>query len=177
MSAYSQLKRQCSPGSSCTSRVDLDLNCIKGGGGCHLREKVLAEAADTYVKLLKIGYMRFGAHNMQLHPRCGLPQELQRTRHYGQQIVLFIILPSEFTSRVQWKQGIPIEVVPFAYTKILQNLHLLGSPKAVLRMAKAKAGPVVSDNGNFIIDAPFPEEMMKDPYTVSTCGLYSRQSS
>ena len=31
------------------SRVDKDLNCIKGGGGCHLREKVLAEAADTWV--------------------------------------------------------------------------------------------------------------------------------
>lgn len=27
-----------SQGSSCTSRVDLDLNCIKGGGGCHLRK-------------------------------------------------------------------------------------------------------------------------------------------
>lgn len=74
---------------------------------------------------------------------------------------------------MQFKQGIPIEVVPFAYTKILQNLHLLGSPKAVLRMAKAKAGPVVSDNGNFIIDAPFPEEMMKDPYTVSTLVAYA----
>jgi len=29
--------------------VDQDLNCIKGGGACHLREKVLAEAADTFV--------------------------------------------------------------------------------------------------------------------------------
>ena len=28
-------------------RVDHDLNCIKGGGACHLREKVLAEAAET----------------------------------------------------------------------------------------------------------------------------------
>ena len=56
--------------------------------------------------------------------------------------------------------------MPFAYKKILQNLHLIGSPKAELRMAKAKAGPVVSDNGNFIIDAPFPEELMRDPYTV-----------
>ena len=27
------------------SRVDSDLNCIKGGGACHLREKVPAEAA------------------------------------------------------------------------------------------------------------------------------------
>jgi hypothetical protein len=31
------------------SRVDKDLNCIKGGGACHLREKVLAEAAKTCV--------------------------------------------------------------------------------------------------------------------------------
>jgi hypothetical protein len=30
-------------------RVDLDLNCIKGGGACQLREKVLAEAANTCV--------------------------------------------------------------------------------------------------------------------------------
>ena len=62
-------------------------------------------------------------------------------------------------------------MVPFAYTKILQNLHLIGSPNASLRMAKAKAGPVVSDNGNFIIDAPFPEEIMKDPYTVRVTSL------
>lgn len=29
--------------------VDTALNCIKGGGACHLREKVLAEAAETCV--------------------------------------------------------------------------------------------------------------------------------
>jgi hypothetical protein len=29
--------------------VDKGLSCIKGGGACQLREKVLAEAADTYV--------------------------------------------------------------------------------------------------------------------------------
>ena len=29
--------------------VDNALNCIKGGGACHLREKVLAEAAKTCV--------------------------------------------------------------------------------------------------------------------------------
>ena len=28
---------------------DLALNCIKGGGACHLREKVLAEAAEEFV--------------------------------------------------------------------------------------------------------------------------------
>ncbi len=30
-------------------RVDSNLNSIKGGGACQLREKVLAEAADTWV--------------------------------------------------------------------------------------------------------------------------------
>jgi hypothetical protein len=30
-----------------------------------------------------------------------------------------------------------------------------------------KAGPVVSDNGQFIIDAPFPEELMAKPAEVS----------
>lgn len=29
--------------------VDSKLNCIKGGGACHLREKVLAEAAATFI--------------------------------------------------------------------------------------------------------------------------------
>ena len=29
------------------------------------------------------------------------------------------------------------------------------------------AGPVVTDNGNFIIDAPFDREKMIDPYIVS----------
>ena len=33
-----------------------------------------------------------------------------------------------------------------------------------------KAGPVVSDNGNFIIDAPFDEEYMGHPFEVR-CSL------
>lgn len=110
--------------------VDVELNCIKGGGACHLREKVLAEAAKTFI----------------------LVADYRKNAEY---------LGTNFT------QGVPIEVVPFAYAKVLQNLHhVLGSPNATLRMAKAKAGPVVSDNANFIIDAPFSREVMKDPYTI-----------
>lgn len=84
----------------------------------------------------------------------------------------------------------PVEVVPFAYTKVLQNLHhVLGSPKATLRVGVKKgklilvtlvscltvklflAGPVVTDNGNFVIDAPFDREKMIDPYVVSKISL------
>ena len=39
-------------------------------------------------------------------------------------------------------------------------------------MAKAKAGPVVSDNGNFVIDAPFPLDTMKEPYEVRIRGAF-----
>jgi hypothetical protein len=35
-------------------------------------------------------------------------------------------------------------------------------------MAKAKAGPVVTDNGNFVIDAPFEETLYRDPLTLLT---------
>nr|GAT58903.1 ribose-5-phosphate isomerase [Mycena chlorophos] len=109
--------------------VDRELNCIKGGGACHLREKVLAEAANTFI--LVADYRK----NVEF-------------------------LGTNFAS------GIPIEVVPFAYAKVLQNLHHhLGCPQASLRMAVKKAGPVVSDNGNFIIDAPYDQETMKTPYT------------
>lgn len=110
--------------------VDHLLNCIKGGGACHLREKVLAEAATTFI----------------------LVADHRKNVQY---------LGTNFT------QGVPIEVVPFAYAKVLQNLHhILGSPNATLRMAIKKAGPVVSDNGNFIIDAPFGREHMVDPYVI-----------
>lgn len=69
--------------------------------------------------------------------------------------------------------GVPIEVVPFAYAKVLHILRdTLGSPLAALRIAKAKAGPVVSDNGNFIIDAPFPQEIMREPHKVRTGDVW-----
>ncbi|KZP18526.1 ribose-5-phosphate isomerase [Athelia psychrophila] len=110
--------------------VDANLNCIKGGGACHLREKVLAEAAKIFI--LVADYRK----NVEF-------------------------LGTNFS------QGVPIEVVPFAYAKVLQNLRgVVGSPTASLRMAVKKAGPVVSDNANFIIDAPFDREVMKDPYTI-----------
>ena len=75
---------------------------------------------------------------------------------------------------VQWKAGVPVEVAPFAYAKVLRNLVPLGSQNPTLRMGKAKAGPVVSDNGNFIIDAPFSVDDLKDPLRVSFCPIHLR---
>ncbi|KAA8917227.1 hypothetical protein TRICI_000620 [Trichomonascus ciferrii] len=55
-----------------------------------------------------------------------------------------------------WTQGIPIEVVDLAFPKVQADLKRLGAKASVLRQGgKAKAGPVITDNGNFIIDADF----------------------
>jgi len=59
--------------------------------------------------------------------------------------------------------GVPMEVVPFAYMSILRKLRQIGSPNASLRMGLRKAGPVVTDNGNFVIDAPFDRDHLLDP--------------
>lgn len=56
-----------------------------------------------------------------------------------------------------WRQGIPIEVVPPAYVLVKHKLlNDLKAVNVVLRQGgKAKAGPIVTDNNNFILDADF----------------------
>lgn len=56
----------------------------------------------------------------------------------------------------QWKKGIPIEVLPLAYKPVEREIEKRFGGKVILRMAKAKAGPLVTDNGNFIVDWHFP---------------------
>jgi len=63
----------------------------------------------------------------------------------------------------KWTKGVPIEVIPMAYKMVQNKLLELGSTAANLRQAKAKAGPCVTDNGCFIIDAVFPVDAMKEP--------------
>lgn len=84
----------------------------------------------------------------------------------------------------QYKNGIPIEVIPMAYVPIQRRIENTFGGTAKVRMALAKAvslfspfmlifnkacvninivicylqGPVVTDNGNFILDWHFPED-------------------
>ncbi|MFX0074129.1 MAG: ribose 5-phosphate isomerase A [Candidatus Hermodarchaeota archaeon] len=90
---------------------------------------------------------------------------------------------SEFLGE-NWKKGIPIEVIPKSHIPLMKKLMDLGGiPK--IRMAKAKAGPVVSDNGNFIIDVEFGEikspadlniKLLNIPGVVDT-GLFLKMTS
>lgn len=58
----------------------------------------------------------------------------------------------------RYKKGIPIEVVPLAYVPIKNKVVQLFGGDIKLRNAVAKAGPVVTDNGNFILDWVFANQ-------------------
>ncbi|RXM29637.1 Ribose-5-phosphate isomerase [Acipenser ruthenus] len=57
----------------------------------------------------------------------------------------------------QWKKGVPIEVIPMAYVPVTRTIARRFGGVVVLRMAVSKAGPVVTDNGNFILDWKFDQ--------------------
>lgn len=96
-----------------------ELDCIKGGGGCHVQEKIVAACAASFITIADFQ---------------------KQATNLG----------------TVWLKGVPIEVVPLAQVPVTLKLEAAGG-KVTLRMAKAKAGPVVSDNGNFILDAHFGE--------------------
>jgi ribose 5-phosphate isomerase A len=56
-----------------------------------------------------------------------------------------------------WRQGVPIEVLPLARQPVLLRLKSreFSLVSAVTRTGTGKAGPLLTDNGNFIIDADF----------------------
>jgi ribose 5-phosphate isomerase A len=52
---------------------------------------------------------------------------------------------------------IPIEVFPTALLHVEERLKELGADRITLRPAKGKDGPIISENGNLIVDARFYE--------------------
>ena len=51
---------------------------------------------------------------------------------------------------------VPVEVIPFAARPVMDQLRGLGC-LPFIREAVRKDGPVITDNGNFIVDCRFPE--------------------
>jgi len=67
---------------------------------------------------------------------------------------IIVIDETKLTETLGVNQPVPIEVLPFALSLVTKRLRELGG-KPVLRKAKKKLGPVVTDNGNFILDVNF----------------------
>ncbi|MCX8169477.1 MAG: ribose 5-phosphate isomerase A [Candidatus Methanomethyliaceae archaeon] len=72
-----------------------------------------------------------------------------------------IVDSSKLVKRLGERCAVPIEVIPMAWKKVAKAVERLGG-KAVLRDGgDRKDGPIITDNGNFIIDARF-EKIERD---------------
>ena len=95
--------------------VDPSFQLIKGGGACHVQEKLVACRADRFV---------------------------------------VVVDSSKLVDRLNLGFLLPVEVMAGAWRQVQQQLQAMGGA-AELRMATRKAGPVVTDQGNLVLDVRF----------------------
>ena len=69
----------------------------------------------------------------------------------------FIVVADEskLTDRLGSTFSVPVEIIRPATSFVERRLRELGSSEVNLRLARQKDGPVVTENGNFILDARF----------------------
>ncbi|KAK4130238.1 ribose 5-phosphate isomerase [Trichocladium antarcticum] len=74
-----------------------------------------------------------------------------------------------------WTKGIPIEVLPMAAPRVLGELERMGSLGPRIRPGlPGKAGAIVTDNGLWIIDAPFaPLQLSRDSASTRSNGTWT----
>jgi ribose 5-phosphate isomerase A len=76
----------------------------------------------------------------------------------------FVVVADESKYVEKLSHSVPVEVLPFASRLVELRLRkLVGVP--VLRLGKMKDGPVITDNGNFVIDADFG--VIADPLSLA----------
>ena len=95
--------------------VDPGFELIKGGGACHVQEKLVARRAERFV---------------------------------------VVVDSTKLVERLNLGFLLPVEVLAGAWQQVQAELQQLGG-SAELRMAQRKAGPVVTDQGNLVLDVSF----------------------
>lgn len=88
---------------------------------------------------------------------------LTREKVVSQASKRFVVIAEGRKFSEKLKFPVPIEVLPFAYGYVVKKLREIGGVCS-LREGSGKIGPVITDNGNFIIDCDFgvienPEEL------------------
>ena len=92
-----------------------------------------------------------------------------------------VVIVADQTKMVETLSApVPVEVLPFALESVSRRLAALGA-SPILREGVKKDGPVITDNGNFIVDCDF--EMIVEPESLETaiaaipgaleCGLFT----
>ena len=97
--------------------VDPGFQLIKGGGACHVREKLVASKANE---------------------------------------LLIVVDETKIVQNLNKSFPLPVEVLPNAWKQVKEVLSKMKG-NSTLRMANKKAGPVVTDQGNLILDVFFNE--------------------
>tara|TARA_B100002051_G_C16642357_1_gene589367 strand:- start:431 stop:1126 length:696 start_codon:yes stop_codon:yes gene_type:complete len=95
--------------------VDPRFQLIKGGGACHVREKLVASKADQ---------------------------------------LLIVVDETKLVQNLNKSFPLPVEVLPNAWKQVQDVISEMNG-SSTLRMATKKAGPVVTDQGNLILDVLF----------------------
>ena len=95
--------------------VNPDYQLIKGGGACHVREKLVASKANK---------------------------------------LLIVVDQTKLVENLNEVFPLPVEVLPSAWKQVKDVLEKMDA-KCNLRMAEKKAGPIVTDEGNLILDVLF----------------------
>ncbi|MBL6888843.1 MAG: ribose-5-phosphate isomerase RpiA, partial [Synechococcus sp. BS30m-G30] len=95
--------------------VDPSFQLIKGGGACHVQEKLVADRAERFI---------------------------------------VVVDSTKLVQRLNLDFLLPVEVLPGAWVQVQSRLKSMGGV-AELRMATRKAGPVVTDQGNLVLDVRF----------------------
>jgi len=95
--------------------VDPGFQLIKGGGACHVREKLVASKADK---------------------------------------LLIVVDETKLVQDLNHSFPLPVEVLPNAWKQVQDVISEMNGSSS-LRMAIKKAGPVVTDQGNLILDVLF----------------------
>ena len=95
--------------------VDPSFQLIKGGGACHVQEKLVAARADRFI---------------------------------------VVVDSTKLVDHLNLGFLLPVEVLPGAWRQVQQQLTGMKGA-AELRMAQRKAGPVVTDQGNLVLDVRF----------------------
>ena len=108
--------------------VDPNFQLIKGGGACHVREKLVASKANK---------------------------------------LLIVVDETKLVQKLNLVFPLPIEVLPSAWKQVKDTILEIGGVSN-LRMATKKAGPVVTDQGNLILDVLF-NDGINDPKNLEMC--------
>ncbi len=95
--------------------VDPKFQLIKGGGACHVQEKLVAALAKKFI---------------------------------------VVVDSTKLVKKLNLEFKLPVEVLPSAWKQVQNTLQDLGG-EGSLRMAQKKAGPIVTDQGNLILDLSF----------------------